>query len=61
MEGKDSDAARSNGTVAGQNIPRAVKFGYREFTVTGDRWQAVCKNCNKRIQDQVHVTSAFTN
>ena len=40
--------------------PRVTKFGYKEFTVKGRRWHADCRNCNKRIQDKVNVTSAFT-
>ena len=40
--------------------PRVLKFGYKEFTVKGQRCHARCRNCNKRIQDKVNVTSAFT-
>ena len=36
--------------------PRVIKFGYKEFTVKGQRWHAGCRNCNKRIQDKVNVT-----
>jgi len=43
--------------VTGQ---RVIKFGCKEFTVKGQRWQAGCRNCNNRIQDKVNVTSAFT-
>ena len=39
--------------------PRVIKFGYKEFTVKGQRWRAGCRNCNKRIQDKVNLTSAF--
>ena len=39
---------------------RVIKLGYKEFTVKGQRWHAGCRNCNKRIQDKVNVTSAFT-
>ena len=44
----------------GVNGPRVIKFGYKEFTVKGQRWHAGCRICNKRIQDKVNVTSAFT-
>jgi len=37
--------------------PHVIKFGYKEFTV---RWRVGCRNCNKRIQDKVNITSAFT-
>jgi len=40
--------------------PRVIKFGYKEFTVKGQRWHAGCRNCNKRIQGKVNVTSAFS-
>ena len=40
--------------------PRVMKFGDKEFTMKGQRWQAGCRNCSKRIQDKVNVTSAFT-
>ena len=40
--------------------PRVIKSGYKEFTVKGQRWHAGCRKCNKRIQDKVNVTSAFT-
>ena len=40
--------------------PRVIKFGYKEFPVKDQRWRAWCRNCNKRIQDKVNVTSAFT-
>lgn len=44
----------------GVTRPRVIKFGYKEFAVKGQRWHAACRNCNKRIQDKVNVTSAFT-
>ena len=46
----------------GVTEPRVIKFGYKEFrpTVKGQRWHAGCRNCNKRIQDKVDFTSAFT-
>ena len=37
--------------------PRVIKFGYKEFPV---RWRAGGRNCNKRIQDKVNDTRAFT-
>ena len=40
--------------------PRVKKFGYKEFTVKGQRCHAGHRNCNKRIQDRVNVKSAFT-
>ena len=40
--------------------PCVVKFGYKEFPVKDQRWRAGCRNCNKRILDEVKVTSAFT-
>ena len=40
--------------------PRVIKFGYKEFPVKDQRWRAGCRNCSKRIQDKVNVTSAFT-
>ena len=42
--------------------PHVIKFGYKEFTVIGQRWNAgcTCRNCNKCIQEKVNVTSAFT-
>ena len=40
--------------------PRVIKLGYKEFTVKDQRWHAGFRNCNKRIQDKVNVTSAFT-
>ena len=40
--------------------PRVIKLGYKEFTMKGQRWHAGYRNCNKRIQDKVNVTSAFT-
>ena len=40
--------------------PHVIKFGYKEFPVKDQRWCAWCRNCNKRIQDKVNVTSAFT-
>ena len=44
--------------VTGSHV---IKFGYKEFPVKiSDRWHAGCRNCNKRIQDKVNVTSAFT-
>jgi hypothetical protein len=42
------------------NVPRIVKFAYKDFTVKGERWRAACKKCNKCIQDKINVTSAFT-
>ena len=39
---------------------RVIKFRYKEFRVKDQRWHAVCRNYNKRIQDKVNVTSAFT-
>ena len=43
---------------------RVTKFGYKEFPVKDQRLM-VCmcrmyRNCSKRIQDKVNVTSAFT-
>jgi len=46
-------------TVTGPTGPRAIKFEYTEFTVIGQRWHAGSRNCNKRIQVKVNVTSAF--
>ena len=40
--------------------PRVIKFGYKEFIEKVQRWHAGCWNCNKRIQDKVNVTRAFT-
>ena len=40
--------------------PSAIKFGYKECAVKGQQWHAGCRNCNKRIQEKVNVTSAFT-
>jgi hypothetical protein len=74
MEGNDGDGLpddaassadstrneSSDHTAAGQNAPRVVKFAYKSFKVSGDRWHASCRTCNKRIQDTVNVTSAFT-
>jgi hypothetical protein len=71
MEGTDSESetnaeestaehSTSSASVTTPNLPRVVKFGYREFTVKGSRWNAACKKCSKRIQDKVAVTSAFT-
>ena len=40
--------------------PRVIKFGYKEFTVKGQRWHAGCRNCSKRIQDKVNVTTVTT-
>ena len=63
MEGEETQGTVSDTsqkkTVVGvnENAPRVIKFGYKEFTVSGDRWQALCNNCNKRIQDHVSVTS----
>ena len=37
-------------TVVGHHAyaePRVVKFGYKEFIVSRDKWMAVCKKCNK--------------
>ena len=36
-----------------------LKFGYKlkGFPVKDQRWHAECRNCNKRIQDIVNVTS----
>jgi len=48
---KDDSAARLP-------IPRVVKFGYREFVVTGNKWMATCQKCNKHVQDNARVTSA---
>ena len=39
---------------------RVIKFLYKEFTVKGQRWHAGYRNCDKRIQDKVNVTRAFT-
>ena len=39
---------------------RVIKFGYKEFPVKDQQWRAGCRNCSKRIQDKVNVTSAFT-
>ena len=52
-------------TVTGPNGvtgPRVIKFAYKEFTVKGQRWplQGVGTAINKRIQDKVNVTRAFT-
>ena len=44
----------------GATGPRVIKFGYKGITVKGQRWHAGCRNCNKRIQDKVNVTRAFT-
>jgi hypothetical protein len=66
MEGEETHGTASDTqqkkTVVGvnENAPRVVKFGYKQFTVSGDRLQALYKKCNKRIQDHVSVTSAFT-
>ena len=37
--------------LTGVTGPRVIKFGYKKFTVKGQRWHAGCRNCNKRIQD----------
>ena len=66
MESDDGDsnsvatASSSKGDRAVSAVPRVVKFGYREFTAAADKWMATCRKCNKRVQDKISVTSAFT-
>jgi len=52
--------AKIYSSAAGLAIPHVVKFGCREFAVTGDKWMATCQKCNKHVQDNARVTSAFT-
>lgn len=44
----------------GVTVPRVIKFGYERFSVKGEKWSAYCTKCQKMIQDQKKVTSAFT-
>ena len=40
-------------TVTGQTGdtgPRVIKFGYKEFTVKGQRWHAECRDCNSAFR-----------
>src|SRR6218665_3394878 len=63
FKGLDNKSDSTSVTVTGPTGvtgSRVIKFGYKEFTVKGQRWYARCSNCNKRIQDKVNVTSAFT-
>ena len=30
--------------------PHVIKFGYREFTVKGQRWHAECRDCNSAFR-----------
>ena len=57
---QDSNSASVTVEPTGVTGPRVIKFGYKEFTVKCQRWHAACRSCNKRIQDKVNVTSAFT-
>jgi len=47
-------------SAAGLAIPHTVKFGYTECVVTGNRWMVTCQKCNKHVQDNARVISAFT-
>jgi hypothetical protein len=63
MEENDVDKVASSvkqTTGVGHTEPRVVKFAYKEFRLSGEKWMAVCQKCKKRIQDTVNVTSAFT-
>ena len=44
----NSNSCRSTVTVepTGVTRPRVIKFGYKEFTVKGQRWHAGCRNWN---------------
>ena len=57
---QDSNSASVTVELTGVTGPRVIKFGYKEFTVKCQRWHAARRRCNKRIQDKVNVTSAFT-
>src|SRR6218665_2496045 len=57
---QDSNSASVTVEPTGVTGPRVIKFGYKEFTVKCQRWHAACRSCDKRIQDKVNVTSAFT-
>ena len=59
-EVQDSNSASVTVEPTGVTGPRVIKFGYKEFTVKCQRWHAARRSCNKRIQDKVNVTSAFT-
>ena len=43
----------------GHTEPRVVKFAFKEFRLSGEKWMAVCQKCKKRIQDTANVTSAL--
>jgi hypothetical protein len=44
----------------GVTVPRVVRFGYNRFQSQSGKWSACCRQCNKRLQDNVNVTTAFT-
>lgn len=65
--GADNDSGRSAVVVASEStnglrlgIPRVVKFAYRNFWATGDKWTAVCTKCHKTLSDKSGVTMWFT-
>ena len=63
LQNTNSNSNSASVTVTGPTGvtgPRVIKFGYKEFPVKGQRLNARCRNCNKRIQEKVNVTSAFT-
>jgi len=58
----ESPSSSKDDLAAGLAIPHVVKFDYREFVVTGDKWMArpTCHKCNKHVHDNARITTAFT-
>lgn len=46
--------------VAGLTVPRVIRFAYKNFTSRSGKWSAKCDVCNKCLQDNAGVTTAFT-
>lgn len=55
-----SQPAEPEVAESGTSVPRVIRFGYRKFQQSNNKWIAECTRCSKTLRDAIGVTTSFT-